>query len=817
MKIVKFGGTSVGSADALKKVVSILSETLNSKEIQAVVVSAFSGVTNQLIDMARLAEAGDDSWMELHKSVENRHIAAVSDLFPAQSRSGIIAQVLRLSNEFDEVLNGISQLGECSDRSLDRVMSFGERLSAYIVKELLEINGIPARCLDAREVLETNRNFGNAQLNITVTEAKIQAYFKENPGLAVVTGFIASSPKGETTTLGRGGSDYTAAILASAMQASEILIYTDVNGMMTADPRTVKQAFTIGQISYEEAMELSHFGAKVIYPPTLLPAIDKKIPIRILNTFEPEHPGTLITHESGLNSHLITGLSSIKEVSLVNVQGSGLVGVAGFAGRLFTALARDQINIILITQASSEHSISFAVSPADTLKTESAIAAEFSMELLQGQLEPLDIQHDASILAIVGERMKQTPGVSGKLFSALGRNGINVVATAQGSSELNISVVVRRNDLSKALNALHQIFFTGDLNYLHLFLLGPGLIGKTLLNQIQKQLDFLHTNRLLNIKLIGIANSTKMRIDPEGIPIAEWPQTLKSQGEPTNIENWVEQITALNLPNSVVVDCTAQAILIPYYGRIFSKSIAIVTPNKMANSGPYSLYKDLHEKALHNNTRFCYETNVGAGLPVIQTLRNLIQSGDQIHRIEAMLSGTLSFIFNRFQPGIPFWKVVAEAKELGYTEPDPRDDLSGRDIARKILILARETGLAMEPEEIVPDNMLPPACVNAKTVDAFFESLKDENEWFETLLQKAVEAGKKIKFICKLEDGKVSLKLEQIGPDHPFWNSSGADNILAFYTTRYSERPMVIQGPGAGAEVTAAGVFGEIIGLGQSS
>lgn len=813
MKIVKFGGTSVGSAGALRKVVEILSKDLPHKEVQAVVVSAFSGVTNQLIDMARLAEAGNEEWVNLHKTVETRHLETISELFPAQTRSGIIARVLRLSHDLEDILQGITQLGECSNRTMDRVMSFGEQTSAFLVKELLEINGLSANCLDTRNVIETNREFGNARVNQKATEEKIRTYFRQNPGLAVVTGFIAASPKGETTTLGRGGSDFTAAILASALQASEILIYTDVNGMMTADPRTVKQAFTIGQISYEEAMELSHFGAKVIYPPTLLPAIEQDIPIRILNTFEPQHPGTIITRKSGHNSHLITGLSSINEVSLINVQGSGLVGVAGFAGRLFTALAREQINIILITQASSEHSISFAVLPADAQNTELAIAQEFSVELQKGLIEPLDIQSDVSIMAIVGERMRQTPGVSGKLFSALGRNGINVVATAQGSSELNISVVVKRNDLSKALNALHQIFFTGDLKQLHLFLLGPGLIGKTLLNQIQKQLPFLNQNRLLNIRLAGIANSRKMWIHPDGISLENWAETLDEKGAAVDIATWVAQIEALNLPNSLVVDCTAQPVLIPWYGRLFSKSIALVTPNKLANSGPYSLYKELREKALHNNTSFCYETNVGAGLPVIQTLRNLIQSGDRIHKIEAMLSGTLSFIFNRFKPGIPFWKVVAEAKELGYTEPDPRDDLSGRDIARKILILARETGLELEPENVVPDNMLPEACVKAPTIDAFFETLKDENGYFESLVNEADKAGKKIKFICKLEDGNVSLKLEQIGPDHPFWNSSGADNILAFYTDRYAERPMVIQGPGAGAEVTAAGVFGEIIGL----
>ena len=813
MNILKFGGTSVGSPEALKALSAIVSQRQTNESVAAVVVSAFSGVTNQLIEMARQAESGNEEYQSLLKNVEVRHVDTVSALFPAQTRSGIIAQVLRLVNELDDILNGIFLLHECSARSLDLVMSFGERLSATVVKELLELNGIPSHYLDARNVIETNRNFGAAQVDYTATFPKIQAHFSQHKGVAVTTGFIASTPQGESTTLGRGGSDFTAAILAAGLQAGEILIYTDVNGMMTADPRLVPQAFTIPVISYQEAMELSHFGAKVIYPPTLQPAFDQKIPIRILNTFDPQDPGTLITETSSSGAYAITGLSSIKEITLINVQGSGLVGMAGFASRLFSALGKEKINIILITQASSEHSITFALSSGEAGLAKAAIESEFEHEIRNGLVDPIEAEEQVSILAIVGENMKQTPGVSGKVFGALGRNGINVRATAQGSSELNISVVIPTKDLTKALNALHQTFFLSDRKKLHVFLLGPGLIGKTFLRQIADQQEFLKENLNLEIVVTGIANSRKMWISEKGIVLNEWESQLNSFGRESDITQFCQHIPDLNLPNSALVDCTSGAEGMKHYAGLLQKSIAVVTPNKLANSGLFSFYKQLKDSALKGNTRFLYETNVGAGLPVVQTLKNLIHSGDQIHRIEAMLSGTLSYIFNTFNSGVSFREVVAEAKALGYTEPDPRDDLSGKDMARKILILARESGLELEPDDVDTQNILPERCLSAPSVDAFLESLTEEDAYFKNLVTEAESEGQKLKFICKLENGNVGIRLEKIGPDHPFWNSSGADNIIAFYSARYQARPMVIQGPGAGAEVTAAGVFGDLISL----
>jgi len=813
MKILKFGGTSVGSPDALQALATIVKNRQSTESLAAVVVSALSGITNQLIRLAEMSEAGNDGYIAVLKEVENRHVDTISALFPAQTRSGIIAQILRLVNKLDDILNGIFLLKECSLRSMDLVMSFGERMSATLVKELLELNGVQAHLLDTRDVIVTDRNFGSARVDFEATFPKIKAHFANKKGIAVTTGFIAGNREGETTTLGRGGSDFTASILAAGLNAEEILIYTDVNGMMTADPRLVAQAFSIPVISYQEAMELSHFGAKVIYPPTLQPAFEQKIPIRILNTFEPNHPGTLITGHSSSGAYAITGLSSIKEITLLNVQGSGLVGMAGFASRLFSALGREKINVILITQASSEHSITFALSSAEADTAQKAISHEFEMEIQNGLVDPIEKEDHVSILAIVGENMKQTPGVSGKVFGALGRNGINIRATAQGSSELNISVVIPTKDLTKALNALHQTFFLSDCKKLHVFLLGPGLIGKTFLNQISKQKSFLRENLNLEIVVCGIANSKKMWITERGISVNNWEGELSNFGKPSDISEFTRNIQELNLPDSVLVDCTSGPDGMQHYAELLRKSVAVVTPNKLANSGLYSFYNQLKQCALKGNTRFLYETNVGAGLPVVQTLKNLIHSGDQIFKIEAMLSGTLSYIFNSFNSTVSFRSVVEEAKALGYTEPDPRDDLSGKDMARKILILARESGLMLEPNEVETENILPAKCVEAKSVDDFLESLSTENDYFKNLITTAETEGKKLKFICKLEKGKVGIRLEKIGPDHPFWNSSGADNIIAFYSSRYNTRPLVVQGPGAGAEVTAAGVFGDLISL----
>ena len=621
--------------------------------------------------------------------------------------------------------------------------------------------------------------------------------------------------------MGRGGSDYTAAIIGAALHVQEIEIWTDVDGMMTADPRVVKKAFSLSELSYEEAMELSHFGAKIIYPPTLQPAISHNIPLRIKNTFNPSFAGTLVGQVSAAESFPVKGISSIEHISLLRVSGSGMVGVPGVSSRLFGALAQHQINVILISQASSEHSICFAVAPEDAKEAKEVIEAAFAIEIQSKKVDKVLIENDLSIVAIIGERMRQMPGIAGNLYMALGNNGINVVAVAQGSSELNVSTVINHKDLSKALNALHEAFFLSGTQTIHVFLLGAGLIGNTLLQQLHQQKDYLLNEQFININLVGLANSKKMRFDENGLDISQSKDQILAEGQPSDVVGFITQMKALNLPNSIFVDCTASNIAIDHYEDILNASISIATPNKIANSGSFAQYQRLKQAALIHGVKFLYETNVGAGLPVINTLKDLQNSGDKIHKIEGVLSGTLSYIFNTFDGTISFSDVVKDAKAKGLTEPDPRDDLNGMDVARKILILAREVGWALEPDQVKVENILPQNCLSANSVDEFFVALEQANEVFQQKVQEAHNAGKKLCFIAQLDNGEAIVKLEAVDQNHPFYTLRGSDNMIAFTTERYKNQPLVIRGPGAGADVTAAGVFAEVISvrryLGQSS
>ncbi len=596
---------------------------------------------------------------------------------------------------------------------------------------------------------------------------------------------------------------------------NEIEIWTDVDGMMTADPRKVAAAFTIPSISYSEAMELTHVGAKVIYPPSLQPAFAKNIPIRVLNTFNRAFEGTVVSKVASTSPYIITGISSIDELALVNVQGSGMIGVAGVSAKLFTVLAKEKISVVLISQASSEHSICFAIDPQVASKVDKILANEFAQEIAAGDIEGIDIQKDLSVIAVVGEGMRKHTGVSGRLFSVLGKNGINIVATAQGSSELNISVVIEKKDLSKALNVIHETFFFSQVKTLNLYLVGTGLIGKTLLNQLVGQERYLEKYKGLRVRLVGIANSRKQLINPLGISIESAWKQLDSQGSLADINEFVGQIKSLNLPNSIFADCTASKVIHHQYLGLFEANVSVVTPNKVANSGPYEQYATLHQTALTKGVKFLYETNVGAGLPVINTLQGLIASGDRFEKIEGILSGTLSFLFNQFVPGKSFAAVLREAKAKGYTEPDPREDLSGMDVARKILILSREIGLKLEFDDITIEKIIPPACEAAPSVDAFFEELEQANAYFESLVNDAYSEQKVLRYIAKLEDHKITIGLRAVGADHPFYQMDGADNVIAFTTKRYQDRPLVIKGPGAGAEVTASGVFADIVSIGS--
>ncbi len=812
MKILKFGGSSVATSERIKSVSEILKSYLPEKI--AVVFSAFGGVTDQLIKLSTLALEGNEEYREVLKSIAQRHHDAIRELIPNRDQDKVIGQVDTRLKKLGNIANGIYLVRERTPRTLDYVMSFGERLSAYIISESLKHDGMNAEYLDTRKVIRTDNHFGNAKVDFEITNLQIRDYFNAHPAIQIITGFIATAQTGETTTLGRSGSDYTAAIFAGALQAEELEIWTDVDGMMTADPRLVKKSFTVDEMSYEEAMELSHFGAKVIFPATMLPAMANKIPIRIKNTFNPAGPGTLIKSDSR-NGKLIKGISSMKGIKLINVQGGGLLGLVGFSRRLFSALASENINVILISQASSEHSICIAVDGSQAASARSAIEQEFRYEIKDDLVDEVRVTDDLSIIAVVGDRMKHHPGTSGKMFSALGKNGINVSAIAQGSSERNISAVIRQEDVAKALNTLHDAFFLSHLKTIHLFVVGMGQIGKALMRQLKEQFQNLASGHHLEIKIAGVANSRKMQFNSDGLSFENLAEELHERGEPMDSLLFIKKMSEMNLANSVFVDCTASEEIAGRYHTILDQNISIVTPSKKAASSDISYYKKLKEIARQRGVRFLYETNVGAGLPVINTLNDLLLSGDKIVRIEAVLSGTLNYIFSSFDGSKPFSEVVAEARQKGYTEPDPRDDLSGMDVARKILILAREAGSTGELADIQIENLVPPDCRDVKGVEDFLNTFKAHDVSFEKKRLEAALQNKKLRYQAVLGDATINVELKAVGSEHPFYSLSGSDNIILLTTERYHERPMVIRGPGAGAEVTAAGVFADIIRIGN--
>jgi len=814
MKVLKFGGTSVGTVESLKAVLSIVKKCYDAREKPLVVLSAMSGVTNLLTQLAEDAAEGK-SFSDGLKSLEDKHFAVVKELLAVKFQNPVFTKLKLFFNEIEDLLQGIFALRELSNQSKDLILSYGERCSNYMVSKVMEQYISESLFIDASHYVKTDSNFGNAHLNETLTEQLVKSmYITHGDKLLFVTGFIGSNENGRITTLGRGGSDYTAAIFGSILDATAIEIWTDVNGMLTADPRIVKKAFSLPVLSYTEAMELSYFGAKVIYPPTMIPAFLKKIPIVIRNTFEPDFSGTVIQFDSGKTALPIKGISSISDISVINLSGSGMIGKSGFSGRLFTLLAREQINVVLITQSSSEHSITFAVNPSDAKRAIQLIEMEFELEIQANKLVIPAIEDNLSVLAIVGENMKRTPGMSGRLFAALGRNGINVRAIAQGSSEYNISVIIGKEDLAKALNAVHDAFFAELKKTLHVFNIGTGNIGATLFKQLEDQHDFLLDKNDIEIKVVGISNSRKMLFNSEGVELNNWSAELEKNGSEADLALFIEKMKALNLPNCVFIDNTASKLPATYYEDIFKSNISIVTCNKIANSGKYAQYKTLRDTAHKHGVDFFYETNVGAGLPIVRVLKDLMLSGDRILKIEAILSGTISYIFNNFKDDATFFNVVKQAQELGYTEPDPRDDLGGIDFMRKMLILARDAGYPVEAEDVDLGPILPKACLKAETVDSFYAELQKENAYFEDMKARAARENKVIRYIGKLENGKVSIAIQFVDENHPFYALSGSDNIISFTTERYKERPLVVKGPGAGAEVTAAGVFADLVNVG---
>lgn len=817
MKVIKFGGTSLGTEESLKVVLQIVTQAHEAHEKPVVVLSAMGGVTNLLNQLAEDASQGKDVSSGI-RTIEARHFEIVRALLPVRDQNPVITRIRLMINELENVLQGVSRLGELSPRSRDLILSFGERLSAFMISKLAGPFLAPAtpEFVDARELIRTDSQFGQAQVRNDLCRELIRDRAKGQPADCVwfVTGFIGADAEGRTTTLGRGGSDYTAALIGAALDASVIEIWTDVDGMLTADPRMVAKAFSLRELSYAEAMELSYFGAKVIYPPTMVPAFQQKIPILIRNTFNREFEGTAIRHDVGVSHAPIRGISSIEDVSLVNLAGSGIVGKAGFSGRLFSLLAREQINVILITQSSSEHSITFAVQPQQVQLTRELLEAEFELEFEAHRLQRPEIEDGLSVLAIVGENMKNTPGMSGKLFYALGRNGINVRAIAQGSSELNISVIVAKRDLSKALNAVHDAFFAALNKTLHVFCAGTGNIGSALFEQLRDQRESLLEYNDLDIKVVGIANSRLMLLDERGIDLSRWKEEMAERAQPADSRDFIGAMQSLNLPNCVFLDNTASAALTDHYVELFQSNISIVTCNKIANSGAFGRYQLLKDTARRHGVDFLYETNVGAGLPIVRVLKDLLLSGDRMVRVEAILSGTISYIFNNFTGDRAFHDVVRQAQDLGYTEPDPRDDLNGRDFLRKMLIIGRDAGYAIREEDVKLEQLMPDTCLSAPSVGEFYKALEAESLHFDTLKEKAAAEGKVLRYIGLLSDGQITIRLEQVGPDHPFYHLSGSDNIISFTTERYKERPLVVKGPGAGAAVTAAGVFADLVNVG---
>ncbi|MFD2035821.1 bifunctional aspartate kinase/homoserine dehydrogenase I [Belliella marina] len=814
MKILKFGGSSVANQANIKKVFEIIQKSQSEGDI-AVVFSAFGGVTEVLLNSAAAAKNGDKSYVQDIKILEDRHIELVRQLFPINLQSPVLTYVKVRFNELEDLFHGIFLIKECSPRTLDYVASFGERLSAFVLAEALKVEGFNSKYLDAREVVRTNDRFGNAKVDFPATNDLILDYFHNNSTIQIITGFIGSTSKGETTTLGRSGSDYTASIFASALHAESLEIWTDVSGVMTSDPRLVYTAFTIPQLSYSEAMELSHFGAKVIFPSTMMPAMKKGIPIYIKNTFEPSNPGTLINGDAP-SGKLIKGISSMSDISLLNIQGAGILDVIDVNRRIFSALSSVNINVILISQASSEQITCLAIKSFEVTLAKEAIEKEFFHEIRNGEIDVVHVISDLAIVAVVGENMKQNPGASGRMFQALGRNNVNVYAIAQGSSELNISAVVSKSDLQKALNALHEAFFLSDNKVLHVFLVGVGLIGQALIKMIANQQQKLQKENLLDIQIHGIANSRYMAFNEDGFDLKNCPLPEAAEGaKEMDLDKFISQMESMNFSNSVFVDCTASQDVADFYERILEAKVAIVTPNKKANSSSLEKYKNLKKLAGKRSVKFLYETNVAAGLPVINTLQDLMLSGDKVIKIEAVLSGSMNYIFSELEKGAPFSEVVKLAKEKGYTEPDPRDDLSGMDVARKILILGREAEQDLHFEDISIQSMVPEDCVEAGSVDEFFHKLMGHDGEFANLLAEAAERGEKLRFMATLENGKAKVGLKSLDNSHPFSTLKGSDNMILFTTERYHDFPMIIRGPGAGADVTAAGVFADVIRLGN--
>ncbi|MCJ7933215.1 MAG: bifunctional aspartate kinase/homoserine dehydrogenase I [Chryseobacterium sp.] len=813
MKVLKFGGTSVANSQNILRVENIIKkESLQHRIV--VVVSALHSVTDHLIKAAEYASRKDESYLDLIKKLEEKHLHLVKELIPVLEQSSWLSFVKKHFNDIEDLYNGIFVLGEFTDRIKDKIASYGEFLSSHIIAARLQHEGLDCLWMNSGGLIRTDSHFTNAKVNFDITDNNLKDYLHKNKNQIIICpGFIAHDEKNNTTTLGRGGSDYTASLIAAAIGADELQIWTDVSGMMTADPRLAAHAKPISEISYHEAMELSHFGAKVLYPPSIQPVMAKNIDLTIKNTFDPDVPGTLVSHNIKASENdekkIAVGISNMSNIALLTLEGSGMVGIPGISAKLFQCLSHEKINIILITQGSSEHSITMAINEKDTLHAEHAINSSFADDIDLKRVAPVKIETGLSIIALIGENMKSRSGVSAKMFGCLGNNGINIRAIAQGSSERNISIVISEKDTKKTVNILHEEFFESEIKQIHLYICGTGNVGSRLIQQIYDQNKYLKENFLINLRIAGVSNSRYMIFSDQGISREEYINS-NLQGEKASPQKFADEIISRNLRNSVFVDVTASPEVPETYESLLKRSISIVACNKIAASSDFEIYKTLKNTARNHSCNFYFETNVGAGLPVIGTISDLIKSGDRITSIQAVLSGTLNFVFNNYDGSRSFSEIVAQAQKEGYTEPDPRLDLSGTDVARKILILAREAGYPIQFENIKNTGFLPEACMQG-SVEDFYDKLTEYEDHFKNLLDEAQKDGKILKYTAEFKDGKARVGLQHVAPDSDLFHLYGKDNIVIFKTLRYSEQPLVVKGAGAGAEVTASGVFADIM------
>ena len=803
---MKFGGTSVGSVDSIQKVKQIVGA---EKEPVIVVVSALGGITDQLIRTAAMATRGDIAYESEFDNMVRRHENMIQQLIPAGSEKRALGKKIHaLLDELRDIYQGLYLLKDISSNMEDTVVSYGERLSSLIVGALIK----DAEVFDSRSFMKTERKHNKHLLDSDLSGQLIRETFRELPKVSVVPGFIASDKNtGRVTNLGRGGSDYTAAVIAAVLEASILEIWTDVDGFMTADPRVISTAYAIEELSYVEAMELCNFGAKVVYPPTIYPAFHENIPILIKNTFNPEAQGTIIRAQLSDNTKPIKGISSINDTALITVQGLGMVGVIGVNHRIFRTLAQNGISVFLVSQASSENSTSIGVCNSDAELACEVLNVELAKEIATGEINNVTAEKGLATVAIVGENMKHTPGIAGKLFGTLGRNGINVIACAQGASETNISFVVDATWLRKTLNVIHDSFFLSEYQVLNLFICGVGTVGGSLIEQIRQQRDKLMVERGLKLNVVGIASGHYAVFDRDGINLNNYRELLKQGGE-SNLDRLKEEVIGMNIFNSVFVDCTASDAVAALYKDFLNHNISVVAANKVAASSQYENYKALKQTARKRGVKYLFETNVGAGLPIINTINDLINSGDKILRIEAVVSGTLNFIFNTISEEIKLSDTIRLAKEKGYSEPDPRIDLSGKDVIRKLVILAREAGYPIEQDDVEKNLFIPQELFDGSLED-FWTKVPSLDADFEERRKRLVAEGKRWRFVARLDEGKASVSLQEVNQWHPFYNLEGSNNIILLTTERYKEYPMMIQGYGAGASVTAAGVFADIMSI----